>query len=198
MSFQSNLGGIRAWGRKWVLPVDLIKMIIKEEVFDKYYIDKIINFGAGTLYWSKWFQTLVGTENIYPVDIIFKEKTDPIFCCFSEIQNVPYKEEGKGPIMFFACDVLHHLSDQKWKEIEQTICQDCDFIVIKDINCRFKFKNWMNRMHDRIINGERIRDIDPETLIMNLHTAGYQCMYRDIHKLWYPHFILIAVRENRL
>ncbi len=97
--------------------------------------------------------------------------------------------------MFFTCDVLHHLSEKLWKEIKQIVYRDCDFVVIKDINCRFKFKNWMNRMHDRIINGERIRDVDPEVLIADLRSAGYQCIYYDIHKLWYPHFIIIATRK---
>lgn len=75
MSFESSLGGIRAWGRKIVLPADEIKRMVKEELFDKYCIDKIIDFGAGTLYWSNWFREMVGVENIYPVDIIFKDRT---------------------------------------------------------------------------------------------------------------------------
>ncbi len=73
MSFQSNLGGIRAWGRELVLPVDQIKRLLQDELFDKYCVDKVIDFGAGTLYWSEWFQSIVGAENIYPLDIIFKE-----------------------------------------------------------------------------------------------------------------------------
>jgi len=175
------------------------------ELFGKYRIDKIIDFGAGTLYWSNWFQTIIGAENIYPVDIIFKETEKAVppsihpsstpIRRFSVIQDVPYKQESKGPIMFFTCDVLHHLSEKEWKEIEQVIYHDCDFVVIKDINCHFKFKNWMNRMHDKIINGERIRDVDPEVLITDLQNAGYQCIYHNIHKLWYPHFIIIAVRK---
>ena len=109
---------------------------------------------------------------------------------------MPYKKESKGPVLFFTCDVLHHLSEREWKDLESIIYCDCDLVVIKDINCHFRFKNWMNRMHDRIINGEKIRDVDPEILMEELNKHGYQCCCRDIHKLWYPHFIIIAVRNE--
>lgn len=199
MSFQSNLGGIRAWGRKLVLPVDQIKRLLREDIFNRHCVDKVIDFGAGTLYWSGWLQEIVGAGNVYPVDIIFKEtesKAKNSLRRFSIIQDVPYKQESKGPILFFACDVLHHLSEGDWSGIEQLIYQDCDFVAIKDINCRFRFKNFMNKMHDRLINGEKIRDIDPEILMAGLQKHDYQCLYYDIHKLWYPHFILIAARER--
>ena len=73
MSFESNLGGVREWGRKLVLPADKIQELLKEKIFDSHCVDKVIDFGAGTLYWSNWFREIVGAENIYPVDIIFKE-----------------------------------------------------------------------------------------------------------------------------
>lgn len=97
---------------------------------------------------------------------------------------------------FFACDVLHHLSDEEWDSTKQTIIKRCDFIVIKDIDCRLRLKNWMNRMHDRIINGEKIRDIDPADLAEDFQMNGYQCNCWDMCKLWYPHFLLFAVREK--
>ena len=201
MSFLSNFGGIRAWGRKMVLPVAQIKKLLKEEIFDKYCVDKVIDFGAGTLYWSDWFQEVVGTENVYPVDIIFKEsgnRMENSLRCFSQLQDVPYKQESKGPVMFFVCDVLHHLSEREWSDIERIIYHDCDFVVIKDINCHFKLKNLMNRLHDRLINGEKIRDIDPEMLMAELKKHGYHYFYYDLHKLWYPHFILISVKGEKL
>lgn len=109
---------------------------------------------------------------------------------------MPYKKESKGPVLFFTCDVIHHLSEREWKDLESIIYRDCDLVVIKDINCHFRFKNWMNRMHDKIINGEKIRDVDPEILVEELNKHGYQCCCHDIHKLWYPHFIIIAVRNE--
>lgn len=196
MSFYSNLGGIRTWGRKLVLPAEEIKKLLKKELFDQYRVDKVIDFGAGTLYWSRWFQEIAGEKNIYPVDVIFKETEQDALPLFSRIQDIPGRQEINGSILFFTCDVLHPLTEKEWEDIEQIVYRDCDFVVIKDINCHFKFKNWMNRMHDRVINGEKIRDIDPKALITELQKHGYQCYYRDIHKLWYPHFIIIAARKK--
>ena len=195
MPFYSNLGGIREWGRKLVLPVGRIKALLKNEVFHHKNINEIIDFGAGTLYWTKWFHEVTEPENVYSVDVIFKSSTLPR--CFSSIKDVPYKQNNTGLRLFFTCDVLHHLSENEWEEIKEIVCRDFDFVVIKDINCRYKVKNWMNRMHDRIINGEHIRDVDPELLISDLHSAGYHCIYHDIHKLWYPHFIIIAKKEDQ-
>lgn len=53
MSFENNLGGIRAWGREMVLPTERIKGLLQTELFRKHTVNKIIDFGAGTLYWSK-------------------------------------------------------------------------------------------------------------------------------------------------
>lgn len=63
--------------------------------------------------------------------------------------------------MFFICDVIHHLSDKEWNILEHKVVDKCRYIVIKDIDCHYRFKNWMNKMHDRVINGEKIRDVDP-------------------------------------
>lgn len=196
MSFKNNLGGIRAWGREVVLPVEQIKALLKTELFDKYRIEHVIDFGAGTLYWSNWLQEVVRNGNIYPVDIIFKDMVpDTPLRCFSTIDDIEY---GAGRYLFFTCDVLHHLSADEWEKLKVTVYRRCDFVVIKDMNCHFKFKNRMNKMHDRIINGEKIRDVDPDRLMAELQEQGYQCSYRDIHKLWYPHFIIIAVRKEKL
>ena len=196
MSFKSNLGGIRAWGRQLVLPVEKIKAMLKMEIFDKYQVDRVIDFGAGTLYWTNWFQEMIRPENIYPVDIIFQTRMpDTSLQCLSTIDDIP--PHGQDATFFFTCDVLHHLSEEEWKGIAKKVYQDCDYVVIKDIGCHFRFKNWMNRMHDRIINGEKIRDIDPDVLLAELYEHGYQCIYQDIHKLWYPHFIIIASRAER-
>ena len=53
----------------------------------------------------------------------------------------------------------------------------------------------MNKLHDRMINGEKIHNVDPDILLRELKNAGFEVEYRDIHKLWYSHFIIIAVRK---
>lgn len=196
MSFYSNLGGIRAWGRKLVLPAARIKKLVQTEILEQYEVDQVIDFGAGTLYWSEWFEKSFGSGNVYPVDIIYRDSVpETSMLCYSSIYDIPVIK-GDGRTLFFTCDVLHHLSAKDWEQIEEIAFRTCRFIIIKDINCHYKFKNWMNRMHDRIINGERIRDVNPEKLIQELRKSGYQCTYHDLHKLWYPHFIIIAVREE--
>ena len=118
MSFQNNMRGLRAWGREQVLPVEKIKEMLTIEVFNKYHIDKMIDFGAGTLYWSNWFQQIIGKDNVYPVDIIFKDvspNTDMQY--FSSIDEIPLQD---GLNLFFTCDVLHHLSTENWGGINKS------------------------------------------------------------------------------
>lgn len=196
MSFYSNLGGIRAWGRKLVLPISKIQKLIVECLFEKYHIKKVIDFGAGTLYWSKWFSGLLGDNgDVIPVDIIF-EHTKPAtpMNCISHIDQIP-KESLSELSLFFCCDVLHHLSEEEWAPAKEVAYRYCDYVVIKDINCHYRFKNCMNKLHDRMINGEKIHDVDPDILLRELKNAGFEVEYRDIHKLWYPHFMIIAVRK---
>lgn len=176
MSFKSNLGGIRVWGRKLVLPAERIKKLVQTGILEQYKVDRVIDFGAGTLYWSKWFEKSFGSKNVYPVDVIYRDSApNNSMNCYPSINDIPAVESGDS-VLFFTCDVLHHLSAEEWESIEKTALKTCKFIVIKDINCHYKFKNWMNRMHDRIINGERIRDVDPEVLIDELRRSGYQCI----------------------
>ena len=52
MSFYENIGGLREIGRKIVLPSAEMKNIIHREIFNNENIKNVIDFGAGTLYWS--------------------------------------------------------------------------------------------------------------------------------------------------
>lgn len=70
-----------------------------------------------------------------------------------------------------------------------------DYVIIKDIDCNHKFGNFMNRMHDRIINHERIMDVDPMKLIELLEKRGFEVKKIYLPKLWYPHFLLIAKKS---
>ena len=44
MSFQNNFGKLREIGRMLVLPTNEIKNLLKRNVFDKYSINKVIDF----------------------------------------------------------------------------------------------------------------------------------------------------------
>ena len=115
MSFYSNWK-IREWGRQAVLPVNEIKDIIINSVFKKYLIENVVDFGAGTLYWSKWFKE--NAEHIYPVDIIYESKTpDTDFDCIPTIDRVPWGRADQT--LFFMCDVLHHIPKDVWMHVRR-------------------------------------------------------------------------------
>ncbi len=191
MSFQNNFGKLREIGRMLVLPTNEIKNLLKRNVFDKYSINKVIDFGAGTLYWSNWFSKIIGKQNVYAIDVIFqKTPPDTDIKCFSCIDDVEIKQEKT---LFYICDVIHHLPNDVWNDVKNKAFEKCDIVVIKDIDCRYKFKNFMNKMHDRIINGEKIHNVNPDNLIKDFKTSGFIYIYiYNIHKLWYSHFVIIA------
>lgn len=191
MSFQHNLGKLREIGRAVVLPAKEIKTLLEQNLFDKYSVNKVIDFGAGTLYWTNWFSKVIGKENVYAVDIIFQKSpphTDIKY--FTSIDDI---EITQNNTLFYICDVIHHLPNAVWNHVKNKVFDKCDFVVIKDIDCRYKFKNFMNKMHDRVINGEKIYNVNPDELIKDLKMSGFTHTYiYNVHKLWYSHFVIIA------
>lgn len=88
-------------------------------------------------------------------------------------------------------DVLHHLSNEVEKRVFSAI-RGAKYIIIKDIDARYKFGNFMNKAHDRIINGEKVRSIFPNVLEDSLKSSGFDTEYFYLPKLWYPHFLLVG------
>ena len=195
MSFYKNFGNLSSWGRNLVLPAEKIKAVLCEKFFGKNKkVDRVIDFGAGTLYWSKFFaEKLENPKNIFPVDEIFDNNSSQNnMTLYSSLDNIPNLFKGGGyRYLFFICDVIHHLSLKEWDYVKE-FAYKCDYVVIKDIDCRYRFKNFMNRLHDRIINGEKIRDVNPKILISELSRSGYNTDFYEFHKLWYSHFLLIG------
>lgn len=190
MSFQNNFGKIREIGRALVLPTKEIKKLLERDIFDKYSINKVIDFGAGTLYWSNWFSKIIGKQNVYAVDVIFqKTLPDTDIKCFSCIDDVVINQERT---LFYICDVIHHLPNDVWNDVKNKAFEKCDIVVIKDIDCRYKFKNFVNKMHDRIINGEKIYNVNPDTLIKDLKTSGFIYIYIYIMFINYGIHILLS------
>jgi hypothetical protein len=68
-------------------------------------------------------------------------------------------------------------------------------IIIKDIDKNHTFGNFMNKVHDKIINNENIHNIDPNKIEEVLIQNGYKTQYYYIPKLWYPHFMVIGVLQ---
>lgn len=190
MAFTDKGNLIRYYGRKVVLPSDKIKSIIVEQVFKNDVHDgSVIDFGAGTLYWSKWLYKYVKT--VIAVDVYYKENTTVDEIELRNNLNDALLMQAEGPRMIWVCDVLHHLTK---KDIEKLfgVFPTMSYVVIKDIDCRHKFGNFMNRLHDRIINHEKIRDVNPVLLQGKLEEQGFTVERFYLPKLWYPHFLLIA------
>jgi hypothetical protein len=96
--------------------------------------------------------------------------------------------------LVWACDVLHHLPPAETKGFLEKIADKTNIIIIKDIDANHTFGNIMNKLHDRIINGEKVFDICPLDLRRALEACGFETAYYYLPKIWYPHFMVTALR----
>jgi hypothetical protein len=196
VAFNNQLALIRKIGRNAVLPVDGIKTICRETLADKN-IKTVLDFGAGTLFWSYWF-TKEFKITAYAVDVYYANAVMPEnwgggITCYSNLSTC--LSENSEISFVWACDVLHHLSPLESDTFLKEICNKTNIIIIKDIDCRYRFGNFMNKMHDKIINGETIYDVCPNKLNISLKSYGFKTSYYYMPKIWYPHFILTAIRS---
>jgi putative PIN family toxin of toxin-antitoxin system len=53
----------------------------------------------------------------------------------------------------------------------------------------------VSRMHDRLINGEKIHDVMPDSIEEWLKSSHFATQKEYIPKLWYPHFIILGIHE---
>ncbi|MCM1056260.1 MAG: hypothetical protein NC517_01435 [Firmicutes bacterium] len=193
--FSDTFAALRRIGRKLVLPTETIKELVIRSIPEL--SGDIVDLGAGTLYWSKWLVSQYG------------------FCCFavdsyyktgqtSECRNIVLYndyglciEDNPKPAMLWMCDVMHHLDASMCKKVlESTEHTEYKYIVIKDIDCRKKVGNIMNKLHDFLINHEVVHNVDPQQIEILLERNGYDIRHYDIPKLWYPHFLIIAMRNQ--
>lgn len=202
MSFKNNFGKAREIGRNLILPVKKINQLVKNWVPVSHQISCAVDFGAGTLIWSKWLREfipqVIAVDTIYESNIIEPGNTytfqeDAGIICAANIESAINYISGDS--LLWVCDVIHHLPPQVWEEVKDQLYGVCEFIVIKDIDANYKFGNFMNRLHDRIINGESIYNVNPIQLMAELKRKGYQVEMKKIHKLWYPHFLILARKK---
>jgi len=193
MAFTNKMELIRYYGRKLVLPSNEIKEIVAKEVFKDEMTRRggIIDFGAGTLYWSKWISQYVKT--VVAVDVYYKEGINAEGIILRTQLSDALKEMNNKPHMIWLSDVLHHLTEEDHTEVLK-VFSEMDYVMIKDVDCNHKFGNFMNRVHDRVINHEKIRDVNPVELADRLKKYGFKVNKFYLPKLWYPHFLLIAKR----
>jgi len=193
MAFTSFFASVRKIGRTAVLPVEKIKTIISDTLAEKN-ISAALDFGAGTLFWTDWFVHKFKIM-VYAVDVYYDSENMPakekVFC-YSSLQKC--LEENKEISFLWACDVLHHLTPLDTEAFLKAICNKTDIIIIKDIDANHKFGNFMNKIHDKIINNETIYDINPNSIDMFLMSQGFKTIYHFVPKIWYPHFVLVAIR----
>ena len=195
MAFNNLFASMRKIGREIVLPADRIKIICRKALAGKG-IKTILDFGSGTLFWTDWFIQEFKSK-VYAVDVYYSNAIMPIrdkVIYYSDVSKC--LQENAEISLVWVCDVLHHLQPSDTDIFLKGICNKTDIIIIKDIDANHKFGNYMNRMHDKIINKETIYDIYPEKIISFLKPIGYEASFIYIPKIWYPHFLLIAIRNN--
>ena len=185
---------LRYYGRKLVLPADEIKKICLAAI-DKNTVDSIVDFGAGTLFWSRWLEETYHCP-VYAVDLSYPKDRAPEgnMHFFNDIDDCLARRERFS--MVWMSDVLHHLDPAFWERVKTVIYQKADIVVLKDINAEKRFGNFANRMHDKIINHETVHDVFPAPLKQDMEAAGYHVRQFVLPKLWYPHFMLLAQRGH--
>ena len=181
---------LRKFFRNVVLPVEKIKKICRD-VFLSTETSSILDFGAGTFFWTDWFVHEFGCQ-IYAIDVYYKNLTfeKQNVKCYSDFDKC--LDECKEFSVVFACDVLHHLSEIECEQFIKKVIDKTKIIIIKDIDANHVFGNFMNKIHDKIINKEEVYNIYPNKIRNTFESYGYKIQYYYIPKLWYPHFLLIG------
>ncbi|MBR2494248.1 hypothetical protein [Helicobacter sp.] len=99
--------------------------------------------------------------------------------------------------LFFASDVLHHLSQEFINNLLESIAS-IPIIVIKDIDSRHLLGHYANALHDLVFNQEKVCKVYPNKLESTLQALGYTTRYHYLPKLWYPHFLLLAYKSDQI
>lgn len=193
--FSDAFAALRRIGRKLVLPTETIKKLVISSIPEV--SGDIVDVGAGTLYWSEWIVSQYGSRCL-AVDTYYKTGQSSghqdILLYNDYISCI---EANPKPDMLWMCDVIHHLDYSMCRKVSESIeSAEYKYIVIKDIDCRKKIGNMMNKLHDFLINHEVIHDVNPRQIEMLLEKKGYDVRHYDIPKLWYPHFLMIAKRKE--
>jgi cyclopropane fatty-acyl-phospholipid synthase-like methyltransferase len=195
MSFNNYLTSLRKLGRSVILPVKAIKKLCYPFLLTNP-SKTVLDFGSGTLFWTDWF-VAEGNCNVCAVDTYYRNTIMP------PKRNVTYYADinhALHDVPFFdlvwTCDVLHHLSSADCADFLQKVTTKTNSIIIKDIDARHKFGNFMNKLHDKIINSETVYDVDPYQIKAYFESCGFDVAYYFIPKIWYPHFMLIISRRG--
>jgi hypothetical protein len=191
--FGGDLDPLRQFSRGILLPIQKTRQLILNALTN-IEVNSVLDFGSGTLFWSDWFLNEFNCQ-IYAVDNYYKGKILStqngikyywrLDECFIDCQSFS---------VVFVCDVFHHLDPIEYETFWKEIINRSKVVIIKDMDKNHQFENFMNKMHDKIISGENIQDIDPQKIERVLVQNGYKTQYYYIPKLWYPHFIIVGIK----
>ena len=185
---------IRKWGRAFVLPIKDIEAVIDAHYANCQNNNPILDFGAGTLFWSEKFCNKYEKE-VFALDPLYNKKNVIVknskISTYGDIEKISYQDKFS---MIFACDVLHHIDVDKIETILESFTKKSDLIVIKDISANDFLGNFQNKMHDLIINQQMVNDVYYERLEEYFKKQGYRVEIFKMKKLGYPHFLLVANR----
>jgi len=185
-------------GRDFVSPKTKMKKVIREVLSELPEISAIMDFGSGTLVWADYFVKEYGCP-VYAVDTyysVFTPEQRKNIVYYTDFKTCCDDRSGAGFSCVWACDVFHHIPHDVFEDFMKTIVRYTDTILIKDNDSNHRLGFFMNRMHDRIINGEKIYDVYPDKIARFLQSEGFETQYYYMPKLWFPHFMLAAKRRR--
>jgi 2-polyprenyl-3-methyl-5-hydroxy-6-metoxy-1,4-benzoquinol methylase len=98
-----------------------------------------------------------------------------------------------------AVDLIHHIAPADRPAVARALAaavKPGGTLLIKDIAATPRWKHAVNRLHDRIVSGERTRAMDPAAMANLFADAGFEIerLERIAPLSPYPHFILRARR----
>jgi 2-polyprenyl-3-methyl-5-hydroxy-6-metoxy-1,4-benzoquinol methylase len=98
-----------------------------------------------------------------------------------------------------AVDLIHHIAPSDRPAVAHALADAVrpgGALVIKDIAATPRWKHAVNRLHDRIVSGERTWAMDPAAMAKLFADAGFEIerLERIAPLSPYPHFILRARR----
>lgn len=135
---------------------------------------------------------------IFAIDSIYNEITPKTTYTNIYCEVDIFKVLSLDIDVIFMSDVLHHLDNYTQTLSEILKQSNAKYIVIKDIDANYKFGDFMNKMHDFIINSQKVASIFPQNLLEILTEAGFVANYFYLPKIWYPHFLIIASLKKEI
>lgn len=191
------LRDLRYYARGVVLPVEKIRNEIIKATATVELKDPILDFGAGSLFWTDWFL------ETFPARVC---SVDPLFA-----KSAPFGRgervrtyagldaclrENRRYSFIWACDVFHHISD--YSRILKSLAGASDFIIIKDIAAESAWGNLQNRIHDLVFSRELVSSVSYKKLSEELRSLGFgEIEVVQLPRLGYSHFLLVAKRVGK-